>query len=185
MSCSNRGWAPAFAWPGRACSCCCGSAGWPRFCSPPATSCSCRCWASTPVGRRGCAWRSGVVTAMYSSSGGIKAVVTTDAIQSITMLVGAIVTLAVITYRMGGIAAWWPSEWPEPLAGAQLGFRSKHAGLVRNSDALHHAVVRLHQWIGPDGDPAISCRLAISRRPAARLAVAQVTDVVVAGCCWH
>lgn len=54
----------------------------------------------------------GIVTAIYSSIGGLRAVVITDAIQSITMLLGGIITLALIAYRMGGFSAWWPSTWP-------------------------------------------------------------------------
>jgi len=53
----------------------------------------------------------GVLTAIYSSMGGIRAVVMTDAIQSITMLAGAMITLAVISYKLGGVSAWWPTEW--------------------------------------------------------------------------
>ena len=60
----------------------------------------------------------GGMAATYSSWGGLKAVVVTDAVQSLTMLVGAIATVTVITVRMGGVAAWWPSAWPPSSRGA-------------------------------------------------------------------
>lgn len=63
-----------------------------------------------------------VFTAVYSSSGGLKAVVMTDAIQSITMLLGAVATLLVITWRMGGIDAWWPHAWPSHWQRPNWGF---------------------------------------------------------------
>lgn len=47
----------------------------------------------------------GVVTTAYSSWGGIKAVATTEAIPSLTMLAGAVLTLVVVTVRMGGVGA--------------------------------------------------------------------------------
>ena len=50
----------------------------------------------------------GVITAVYSSMGGIRAVVMTDAIQSLTMITGAILTLAVISYRLGGRCGRYP-----------------------------------------------------------------------------
>ena len=64
----------------------------------------------------------GVTTAIYSSTGGLKAVVMTDAIQSITMLLGAVVTLAVITNQMGGVSAWWPTVWPSHWQDPNWGF---------------------------------------------------------------
>lgn len=63
-----------------------------------------------------------LLTAVYSSSGGLKAVVMTDAIQSITMLFGAIATLVVITWRLGSVEAWWPHTWPSHWQQPNWGF---------------------------------------------------------------
>jgi SSS family solute:Na+ symporter len=49
-------------------------------------------------------------------------VVMTDAIQSLTMLTGAVVTLLVITYRTGGVSGWWPHAWPEHWQSPSWGF---------------------------------------------------------------
>jgi SSS family solute:Na+ symporter len=120
----------------------------------------------------------GVLTAMYSSSGGIKAVVTTDAIQSITMLVGAIVTLAVITYRMGSMAAWWPVDWPSHWQTPSWGFDPSMRvsfGILMLSTTLW--------YVCTNGSDQMAIQRFLSTRDAAAarrtLAVAQVTDVIV------
>lgn len=64
----------------------------------------------------------GILAAAYSALGGIRGVVITDGIQAIAMLSGAVLTLAVITYRMGSISAWWPDVWPEHWQQPSWGF---------------------------------------------------------------
>lgn len=64
----------------------------------------------------------GLMTALYASAGGVKAVVMTDAIQSITMLAGAVLTLSVITYQLGGVDQWWPQTWPSHWQTPHWGF---------------------------------------------------------------
>ena len=121
----------------------------------------------------------GLLTAMYASTGGIKAVVTTDAIQSITMLVGAAATLAVITSKMGGVAAWWPDQWPSNWQAPSWGFDPN----MRVSFGI--LVISTTSWyVCTNGSDQMSIqRFLSSRDPAAArrtLAVAQVTEVVVA-----
>jgi len=53
----------------------------------------------------------GVFTLIYTTEGGMRAVVMTDALQSIIMFVGAIVTVLVVTHALGGFDAWWPTQW--------------------------------------------------------------------------
>ena len=61
----------------------------------------------------------GVITVIYTSMGGLKAVVLTDVIQSLILFGGAILTLLLVTHYLGGVAAWlpsrWPEHWPEPV----------------------------------------------------------------------
>ncbi len=52
-----------------------------------------------------------LVTVVYTSLGGIKASIITGAIQSLILLGGAILSVLYITYRLGGIGAWWPHTW--------------------------------------------------------------------------
>jgi len=53
----------------------------------------------------------GVITVVYSSLGGLRAVVLTDVIQTGILLGGAILALTIISLRLGGVTAWWPTEW--------------------------------------------------------------------------
>ena len=120
----------------------------------------------------------GVGTATYSSWGGIKAVVTTDAIQSLTMLVGAIVTLAVISARMGGVTAWWPSAWPSHWQAPSWGFdpdQRVSCGILVLSTTLW--------YVCTNGSDQMSIQRFLSTRDAAAarksLVVSQVADVLV------
>jgi SSS family solute:Na+ symporter len=122
----------------------------------------------------------GIVTALYSSWGGIKAVVMTDAIQAITMLAGAVITIAVITYQMGGVSQWWPHEWPEHWQRMSWGFDPN----VRVSFGV--LVLSTTLWyVCTNGSDQMSIQRFLSTRDvkAARrtLAVAQITDAIVAG----
>lgn len=122
----------------------------------------------------------GAITAMYSSSGGIKAVVVTDAIQSITMLAGAIVTILVVTVKMGGIEAWWPTTWPDNWQQMSWGFDPNQRlsfGVLMLSTVLW--------YVCTNGSDQMSIQRFLSTRDASAarktLAVAQIADVLVGG----
>ncbi|NOY29434.1 MAG: Na+:solute symporter, partial [Planctomycetes bacterium] len=53
----------------------------------------------------------GVITVIYTSMGGIRAVVVTDVVQTFILLGGAALTVVLITVDLGGVGAWWPTEW--------------------------------------------------------------------------
>ncbi len=53
----------------------------------------------------------GVITVVYTSMGGLRAVVMTDVAQTLILIGGAVLTLLLITVQMGGIGQWWPREW--------------------------------------------------------------------------
>jgi SSS family solute:Na+ symporter len=55
----------------------------------------------------------GLTTVIYTTAGGLKAVVATDVAQSLIMIAGALLAIALITGRTGGIDGWWPQSWPE------------------------------------------------------------------------
>lgn len=120
----------------------------------------------------------GVIAASYSSWGGIKAVVTTDALQSLTMLAGAVATLIVVTWRMGGIAAWWPSDWPNHWQEPSWGFDP----IPRVSFGM--LLISTTLWyVCTNGSDQMSIQRFLSTRDASAarktLAVSQVTDVIV------
>jgi solute:Na+ symporter, SSS family len=53
----------------------------------------------------------GAVTIGYTSAGGLRAVVFTDVAQTAILFAGAVLTLGVITWSLGGVGAWWPDRW--------------------------------------------------------------------------
>ncbi|MBS0206864.1 MAG: sodium-coupled permease [Planctomycetes bacterium] len=121
----------------------------------------------------------GFIAAAYSSSGGIKAVVVTDAIQSITMLAGAIITVAVISVQMGGVGAWWPAAWPTHWQQMSWGF---DPGQRMSFGVLFLSTTTW--YVCTAGSDQMSVQRFLSTRDAAAarktLAIAQSTDVLVA-----
>ena len=53
----------------------------------------------------------GAVTVVYTSMGGLRAVVVTDVIQESILLIGIALTIVVTTVALGGVGAWWPDQW--------------------------------------------------------------------------
>lgn len=53
----------------------------------------------------------GLLTVIYTSIGGLQAVVWTDVLQTFILLGAALWVISLITYRMGGITAWIPTSW--------------------------------------------------------------------------
>jgi len=54
----------------------------------------------------------GLVTVVYTSMGGLRAVVLTDVLQTAILFGGAVLALSLITVELGGVSGWWPTEWP-------------------------------------------------------------------------
>lgn len=54
----------------------------------------------------------GFLTVIYTAMGGLKAVVSTGALQTFILFFGAFLTVAFITQSMGGVSQWWPDRWP-------------------------------------------------------------------------
>ena len=63
----------------------------------------------------------GLTTVIYSSMGGLRAVVMTDVVQTFILLGGAIAALGLITWNLGGIGAWWPMTWAPNWDPPELG----------------------------------------------------------------
>jgi len=53
---------------------------------------------------------TGAIAITYASIGGLRAVVITDLMQTILLYGGALLTIGIITYQMGGLG-WFPTEW--------------------------------------------------------------------------
>lgn len=56
------------------------------------------------------AFVTGLVAVIYTSLGGLRAVVITDLIQTILLFGGALLVLGMITYDLGGVS-WMPTKW--------------------------------------------------------------------------
>jgi len=52
----------------------------------------------------------GAITVIYSSVGGLRAVVLTDVVQTFIMFFGAITAIVLISVKLGGFS-WFPTEW--------------------------------------------------------------------------
>jgi len=52
----------------------------------------------------------GMITVIYTTMGGLRAVVFADVIQTFILFLGAILTVIVATARVGGLS-WWPTHW--------------------------------------------------------------------------
>ena len=76
----------------------------------------------------------GVITVIYTSMGGLRAVVFTDVVQTLILFGGAVLTVVLISVRLGGVTAWWPdpwpAHWPEPEWGLSLTTRTTFLGAV-------------------------------------------------------
>jgi len=64
----------------------------------------------------------GAVTVIYTSMGGLRAVVFTDVLQTLILFLGAILTLTVISIHLGGVQFWWPDSWPSHWPAPELGY---------------------------------------------------------------
>jgi SSS family solute:Na+ symporter len=65
-----------------------------------------------------------VITLIYTSEGGMRAVVLTDAIQSLIMLGGAALVIALVSIDLGGVSAWWSQQWAAHWDELRFGFDS-------------------------------------------------------------
>lgn len=62
---------------------------------------------------------AGMIAVIYSSTGGLRAVVITDFLQTCLLLLGALITICIVTIDFGGLS-WWPTTWnpnwaPQPF----------------------------------------------------------------------
>jgi len=60
---------------------------------------------------------TGVITIIYTSIGGLKSVVVTDVIQTFILFGAAILSIALIVWRLGNVSALIPADWPSHWAG--------------------------------------------------------------------
>lgn len=79
---------------------------------------------------------TGSVAVIYTSLGGLRAVIITDLIQTVLLYGGAVLVLGMITYDLGGIS-WFPTEWnpswdTQPVYSTDLSTRVTVIGTLLN-----------------------------------------------------
>lgn len=122
----------------------------------------------------------GIVTVIYTSLGGLRAVVVTDVIQTFILILGAVTALTIITLSLGGVGAWIPDQWVSHWPAPRLWFDFQ--GQARST--LANAMLATFCWYvctaGSD-QMAIQRYLATRDVKAARrtLATSMLTDVTV------
>lgn len=122
----------------------------------------------------------GLVTVIYTSLGGLRAVVVTDVIQTFILFAGAITSLILITIALGGVSAWFPSQWASHWTEPRIWFDFDPAA----RSTLANAMLGTFAWYvctaGSD-QMAIQRYLATRDVKAARhtLAVSLTANVVV------
>ena len=121
----------------------------------------------------------GVITIAYSSAGGLKAIVVTDAIQAIMMLAGAGATILVISSQLGGISECFPKSLPAHWDPIVWGFDFK-----ARIAFLPYMLSTLLWYVCTNGSDQMSIQRFLSTRdaPTARrtLAVSLTSDTIVA-----
>ncbi|MCA8997887.1 MAG: sodium/solute symporter [Planctomycetaceae bacterium] len=120
---------------------------------------------------------AGSVALIYTSLGGLRAVVITDLFQTILLYGGALLVLAMVTWQMGGLG-WIPTEWHEnwdtqPVFSLDPTVRVTMLGVVLN--------VLIWQVCTAGGDQTSVQRfMATEDLKAARKAIATQMTVAVA-----
>lgn len=122
----------------------------------------------------------GVITLIYSAEGGFKAVVMTDAMQSLIMCVGAVVVIVAVTWDLGSVRAWWPTTWADHWQPPVFWFRADQR--VTFMGAFLNMAVWMSCTCGSD-QMAIQRYLSTRNARAARqsFAIHLVTEVLMAG----
>jgi len=123
----------------------------------------------------------GVITVVYTSMGGLRAVVFTDVVQSFILLGGAIVSIILISVKMGGVMAWWPTEW-SPNWDPQLIFSFDP---YERATVIGSIVFMTVWWICTSGSDQMAIQRYLATRDvkAARrvFLVTAIANVVVTG----
>lgn len=103
-----------------------------------------------------------IITIVYTSMGGLKAVVLTDVIQSIVFLGGALISILIVSRHFGSLTSWFPDEWPSYWKPVRWGFDAQERTTIGN------AVVMLFSWyICTTGSDQLAIQRYLSTRDIA------------------
>ncbi|HEV8132703.1 MAG TPA: hypothetical protein VGQ81_15760 [Acidobacteriota bacterium] len=105
---------------------------------------------------------AGLITVVYTAMGGLRGVVITDVVQFFILFGGGILPIVLITYRMGGVGAWFPTSWApnwdvQPFFSLNPWVRATVVGSVLNSLAF---------WICTGGSDQMAIQRYLATRDA-------------------
>lgn len=103
----------------------------------------------------------GLITVIYTSQGGLRAVVVTDVAQGLILFGGAILTLVLISYQLGGVSTWWPTNWPDHWPEPVWGFSS-----TARVTFLGAALAQFTWWICTAGSDQMAIQRYLATRDA-------------------
>lgn len=103
-----------------------------------------------------------LVTVVYTSAGGLRASVAAGAVQTFVLLGGAIVSILYVTWTMGGVRPWWPTEWapnwdPQPFFSFDPHVRMTVLGMIITTTVW---------WICTAGSDQMAIQRYLSTRDA-------------------
>jgi len=120
----------------------------------------------------------GIITVIYTSMGGLRAVVLTDVIQTMILLGAAILTFVLCIMALDAGVSWWPTEWPSHWPEPSWGFDAT----IRTS-LIASAVSGFTWWICTSGSDQMAIQRFLATRDikAARsvLATSIILNVIV------
>lgn len=102
----------------------------------------------------------GLITVIYTSMGGLRAVVLTDVIQSCILFGAAILTVVLVSVRMGGIGNWWPDQFAAHWAGFTLYDPAARVSLIGAAMAM------FTWWVSTSGSDQMAIQRYLSTRDA-------------------
>ncbi len=122
----------------------------------------------------------GIVTIVYTSMGGLRAVVLTDVIQTFILLAGAVTALLLITHSLGGVSQWFPDRWAPHWTKPRIWFDFTPGARATVANAML-SVFAWHVCTSGSDQMAIQRYMATPDVKTARrtLAVSLSTDFVV------
>lgn len=123
-----------------------------------------------------------VITVIYTTMGGLKAVVTTDVIQTVVMFAGVLLTIGIIGWKVGSFGAFFEPRF-STLAPGGLGFRMSKRMTVGNILLDDSRMAGLHGRSDQMAIPALPPPRPTWRRPNAPTA-SRWSPPARSSCCW-
>ena len=117
----------------------------------------------------------GIITVVYTSMGGLRAVVLTDVMQTLILFGGAILTVGLITRHFGGFGGWWPSGWISHWPDPEFGLGSESTTRIT---FLSAALAQFTWWTCTAGSDQMAIQRYLATRDAKAARAVLLTSLV-------